>query len=107
MIDFALLLGLVSIPVAITVLLDLLKYVKVVKDGTADVWSKALNILVFVVLYVAKAVGIDLGPVDDFAAQFADFGASLLAFIPIAIAFSQWCYEKIRGIPLIGKSHSL
>lgn len=103
--DFIFFFGaLVGVPTLITVLINILKAFGVVKDGTGQMWSQWMNLVVFVVLFVLGQFfpEVDLGAVDDFALQIANLGAFALGLLPAGMFVSGLAHDKMRGLPAIG-----
>ena len=103
--DFIFLFGaLVGIPAVITVVINVLKKVGLVKDGQGEQWSQWMNFVSFVGLFVLGQFfpEVDLGAVDEFALQIADLGAFALALLPIGMKVSGAAHDAMAGLPLLG-----
>ena len=91
----------------VMVLVNILKYFGVVKDGTADKWVAGLNLLGILLLYFTRLVRpeFDVLPVDATLKEVAVVGTAILSYV-IMIGGSRLSYEAVRNLPLIGKSNT-
>jgi len=107
---FATLVGIASL---IVLLVNVGKAFKLVKDGTADIWFKSLNLLAFVLLVVQQLFfpQFDLLKLDKIAGLLAQLGQYVLPMVltvlfPVANQFGGYLYSQVRGVPFFGMSHS-
>ena len=107
---FATLGGIASLVVFVV---NFLKAVKVVKDGTADIWFKTLNFAAFVLLVIQQLYfpQIDILQLDKIAGLLAELGKYILPMIltilfPVANQFGGYLHNQVRGVPIFGTSHS-
>jgi hypothetical protein len=106
LLGFASLLGISKL---IAALINVLKLVGVVKDGTSSRWSAALNLVAFIAL-VAVGVfkpGLTTELLDGYAGQIAAVLLFILGFLT-QIVGSKSGHDALSdaGVPLIGKSFS-
>lgn len=101
--------GLVGTFALIALLINILKYVGVVNDGTAGKWSAALNLVVVVaVAVVFKLVpGFDFGGVDAKIGEFARVAAIVFAYIIQLIGTRSVHMAMTRGLRITAFSHSM
>lgn len=91
----------------IALLVNVLKALGVVQDGTAPVWSAGFNLLALIGLYLFQVVQPEFDPaaVDAVLAQVAQIGAAILA-LAMQLWGSKLTHAAVRGIPLLGTSFS-
>ena len=94
----------------IPAVINILKSLNVVKDGTAPTWSAGLNLLallgLFLVHVIDPAGAVDkIGIADTLAGQIAQI-AVLVFGLYLQIKVSGWGHQTLRGIKLVGKSYS-
>ena len=87
----------------IGLLVNVLKMTGVVKDGTANIWSAGLNLLLLITLYVSKVIGFDLVGLDGLVGQIANIGVAVLALLT-QMTGAKAAHGMLRGVPVIGKS---
>jgi hypothetical protein len=99
--------GLVGVAGVITVLVNLLKLIGWVADGTSDTWIAVLNLVAFVTLAAIKVFNpqITTAILDEQAARLATLGVFALGYLTQIIGSKQ-IYKLIRGLPIIGKTFS-
>lgn len=101
--------SLVGVSKLIAAVINLLKTIGVVKDGTSAKWAAALNLLAFIALVLLGVFRPDLTMelLDGYAGQIAAILLFVLGFIS-QIVGSQSAHESLSNarIPLIGKSYS-
>lgn len=98
-----LLAGLAGLGGLISVLVNLLKAIGVVKDGTSEQWVQGFNLIAFVavaVVYFTK-VQVDWAQVNGWLSVLATF----IGFI-VQLFGSKVTYAVTKGTPLIGFSYS-
>lgn len=91
----------------IAVIVNVLKAVGVVKDGTAQTWSAGLNLAGLIAMFVLRIFrpDFDLAGIDEQAAQLANVVTVLLAYITQLLS-SKLAHIAVKTIPVIGKSYS-
>lgn len=79
----AVLASLVGLPALWSVIIDLLKFVGVVTDGTAGKWNAAFGLVSLIMILVAVNFfpNLDIGGVDKLLAEIAQFVGILLSFL--------------------------
>lgn len=96
--------GLAGLGGFISVLVNLLKLVGIVKDGTSEKWFQILNLLAFVgvmVVYLLQ-IQMDWGKLDDWLILLS----ALIGYV-VQILGGQLTYQTIGGkAPVIGFSFS-
>lgn len=96
----AILAGLAGLGGFISILVNVLKAVGVIKDGTSEGWFQAFNLVAFIavaVVYFVK-IPVDWSMVDDWL----NLGMLLLGYI-LQIASGEFTYKTLKGkVPLIG-----
>lgn len=99
-----LLAGLTGLGTLISVIVNLLKIIGIVKDGTSETWYQILNLVAFVgvaVVYFAK-LEVDWGQVD----QWLILLSALIGYV-LQILGGKLTYQTIGGkLPILGYSHS-
>jgi hypothetical protein len=106
MLGFASLIGVSKL---IAALINLLKTIGVVKDGTSAKWAAALNLLAFIALVLVGVFkpALTMELLDGYAGQIAAILLFVLGFIS-QIVGSQSAHIALSNarVPLIGKSYS-
>jgi hypothetical protein len=101
--------SLAGVSALIAALINLLKVVHVVKDGTSAQWSAGLNLAAFIalVLFGVFRPGLAMDILDGYAGQIAMVILFVLGFI-VQITGSAIAHAKLSAanVPLIGKSFS-
>ncbi len=100
-----LLLSLAGFGALIGFVVNLLKYLGVVKDGQAKTWVTFFNLVLLVALFVTQQIGIDLSAFDGFAAVIAEIGVLIMGLLVQGVG-SKAYHTAMRGVPLLGKSLS-
>ncbi len=107
---FATLVGIASL---IVFVVNFLKAVKVVKDGTADIWFKSLNFVAFVLLVAQQLFfpQFDVMQLDKIAGLLVQLGDYVLPMVltvlfPVASQYGGYLHSQVRGVPLFGTSLS-
>src|SRR3990167_2247463 len=92
----------------IALVVNVLKYAGVVKDGQAVTYSLVLNTIGMVALIAIKVFRPDLyvAQLDGIAAQVAAAGVTLFGLF-VQLYGSRLGHQAVAGIPVLGKSHSL
>ena len=100
-------LGLAGVGAAIAVIINVLKYAGVVKDGTSQTWSAGLNILGLAGMFALKIFNpdVDLAGLDATVAQVAEACLVMFGYL-VQLLSSKGFHELVRNVPLIGKSIS-
>lgn len=101
--------SLVGVSKLIAALVNLLKMIGLVKDGTANKWAAALNLAAFIALVAFGVFRPDLATsiLDGYAGQIAMIILFVLGFIT-QITGSKPAYDDLKDarVPLIGTSYS-
>ena len=107
---FATLAGVASF---VVFLVNFLKAVKLVKDGTADIWFKTLNFAAFVLLVAQQLFfpQFDILQLDKIAGLLAELGKYVLPMVltvlfPVASQYGGYLHRQVRGVPIFGSSYS-
>jgi len=102
--QFATLIGFAAL---VSVVINILKMVGVVKDGTADKWIAGFNLAGLIALAVAKMFipSFDAGGVDTQLGAIAQVAAYILSYVGMLLG-SKLTYTATRGLPVVGKSNS-
>ena len=97
-----------SVPILITTVINALKELNIVKDGQAETVSKYASTSIYLVLFVLPYLGIttNLELIDSLANDLNQLGVAVLALIPIGHKLAGYFHGGLRGLPIIGKSHS-
>lgn len=98
-----LLAGLAGLGGLISVLVNLLKAIGLVKDGTSEQWVQGFNLVAFIavaVVYFMK-VQVDWAQIDGWLEVLATF----IGFV-VQLFGSKVTYAVTRGAPVIGFSYS-
>ena len=98
-----LLAGLAGLGGLISVLVNLLKAIGVVKDGTSERWVQGFNLLAFVavaIVYFTK-IQVDWAQIDGWLEVLATF----IGFV-VQLFGSKVTYAVTRGAPVVGFSYS-
>lgn len=100
--------SLVGVAAVIAVVINLLKVFGLVKDGQAPIYSTGLNVLCLAVLFALQifAPEVDVAGVDATAAKFAEAAMVVIGFF-VQIGGAKLVHSLLKGVPLVGKSHSL
>jgi hypothetical protein len=97
----AIIASLASLGGLISVIVNILKRVGVIKDGTSDMWYQGINLVVFIavaIVYFLKTP-VDWGNIDGYLKLLG----TVLGFV-IQMLGGQVTYTVIKGTPLIGFS---
>jgi hypothetical protein len=93
--------------VAIPIIVNLLKRLKVITDGTSDQWHRGLQLFVFTVVGATGLFGIDFGPIDTVVTQVAQIIAQLLQLTVMFKGGPAVHHKLLRGKPVVGESFSI
>jgi len=102
--------GLAGVGTLVTFVVNTLKSAKIVKDGQGDIWATGLNLVALVAVFIVKGFfpDVELGDVDQWATKLTELGVTATPFILLLMkVVSNWSHGKVKGLPLIGKSHSV
>ena len=106
--DLALQYGsLAGVAAFVAVLINIGKTIGVVKDGSSQQWSLALNVIGFLG-FIALGVftpDISIEGLDQNAATLANILLSLLGLF-VQLGVSRGTHNTLKGLPLVGKSFS-
>ncbi len=90
----------------VVVVVNVLKTLKVVKDGTADKWALGLNVALFAGYVVTtQFFNYDVEGFDEILSGVAGVPAAMLGLVG-QLVVSRGLHAGMRGIPVVGKSHS-
>lgn len=105
---FATFATLTGVAMFIPAIVNALKKIGLVKDGTSDIWTMSLNMLAFLALGVAQITGYsDLVPVfDEQAGMLANVINVVIGYVYQLFASRVTYQQVLAGLPLIGKSFS-
>ncbi len=93
--------------VAVPIVVNVLKHLRVITDGTSDQWHRGLQLVVFTAVSATGLFGVDFGPVDTVVTQVAQIAAQLLQLL-VMFKGGPVVYTKIlRGKPVVGKTFSI
>lgn len=96
--------GLAGLGGFISILVNVLKQLKIIQDGQAEIWFQIFNLVVFIAVAVVYflRVEIDWSMVDEWLNLFT----FLLGYI-VQILGGKLMHETIKGTPVIGYSYSV
>lgn len=99
--------ALVGFSALVSLLVNVLKYFGVVKDGTADKWVAGFNFAGILALFVTRLFIPEFDPIqaDGVMAEVAAVGVYILNFV-IMIFGSKVTYAAVKGLPVVGKTFS-
>jgi hypothetical protein len=97
--------SLVGISSVISLLINVLKTVGVVKDGTAQNWSAGANLVIVLIVYSLRLFKpeIDVTSFDPIFAEIATVGSFVFAYVS-SLLTSKLTYYAVKGLPVVGKS---
>lgn len=104
LVEFGTLLGFAAL---VSLIVNVLKVLGVVKDGTADKWVAGINFAGVLALAIVRFVVPDLNilPIDSALGELAVIGGYILSFVTMILG-SKLTYLAVKGLPLIGRSNS-
>lgn len=99
--------SLVGFAMLLSVIINILKVVGVVKEDTAQLWVTGGNLLLTLVVYGFRIFKpeFDFTTLDPMAQEIATIGTFILTFV-LQILGSKVTHFAVRGTPVIGKSFS-
>jgi len=91
----------------VSIIVNVLKYFGVVKDGTSDKWVAGFNLVAVIALYVTRLFIPDFDPVpiDTILGEVAVVAGYLFTFV-VMIFGSKFTYENLKHLPVVGKTFS-
>lgn len=97
--------SLVGVAALIALIINVLKYFSVVKDGTAQTWSTAFNLLGLFGLLALKIFkpAVDVSELDQGAATLAQILTLTFGFV-LQLLSSWGTHKLVSGVPVIGKT---
>lgn len=101
--------SLVGVPALIAALINVLKYIGLVKDTTASNWSAGFSLVAFLAVVLLRVLRPDimLDVLDGYAGQVAQIIVYLMSFIVMMLAPAAFHARlKSAQVPLLGKSFS-
>lgn len=92
----------------VSLIVNILKFFNVVKDGTADKWVAGFNLAGVIALYVTRIFIPDWNvlPVDNVLGEAAIVGSYIFSYVTMLLG-SKLTYVATKGLPVIGTSNSL
>lgn len=105
---FGLFVSLGGVAAFITFLINALKMIGIVKDGLAPAWSRILNLVAFLAIWVLTTWFPEVSVIglNGVLASVAETGtAILLLLFPVAVKVSDLVHTGVRGTPIIGYVH--
>ena len=98
---------LIGFAALVSMIVNVLKFFGVVKDGQADKWVAGFNLAGVLALFVVRMFipEFDPMPLDTIFGQIASVGVYIMSFV-VMIFGSKLTYAAVKGLPLIGKSNS-
>ena len=104
LLEFSALVGFASL---VSLVVNVLKVVGVVKDGTAPKWVAGINLVGLIAFIIARLVvpEFEFANLDTVLAQVAIAGSYILSYV-LMILGSKVTYAIVKGLPAIGKSNS-
>ncbi len=99
--------SLVGFSIFVSFLVNVGKFLGVVKDGDSDKWVKGLNLAGVIALYIMVTINpeFDVTPIDNILYEIATVGGALLSYL-IMIFGSKLTYIGTKGTPIIGYTFS-
>jgi hypothetical protein len=99
--------GLAGFAGLIALLINIGKRVGFVKDGTAQTWSAGLNLIGLALLLLTQVYKPDLAirDLDTQVGEFVKVGTVVLGYV-IQLLASKGTHVAVRGVPVIGTSHT-
>ena len=102
--------SLVGYAALVAVVINVLKFFKVIKDGDADTWNAGANLLGLVALFIFTLVRPDalvmIPGIDQNLQAVAAFLSYVFTFV-VQIGVSRAAHAAIKGTPVIGTSYTL
>lgn len=100
--------SLVGFAMLITLLINVAKFLGLVKDGQADKVSAGANLILILVVYGFKLFRpeFDFANVDPIVQEAATVGTLIFTYI-LQLYGSQLTHNTVKGLPIVGKSYSL
>ncbi len=92
--------------VAVPIVVNVLKRLKVVTDGTSDQWHRGLQLVVFATVGATGLFGIDFGPADTVITKVAEIAAQLLQLTVLFKGGPAVHAKLLRGKPVIGTTYN-
>ena len=96
-----------AMTVAAPTVVNVLKRLGVVEDGTADQLHRGLQLIVFFLIGTTQLFDIDYGPTDALITQLAEVLQSLLQIGTVFVVGPIVNTKVLRGASVIGESFSL
>lgn len=99
--------GLAGCAGLIAFLINIFKTLGWVKDGHAQTWSAGLNLIGLALLLLMQVYKPDLaiGEIDSQVGEFVQVGTVVFGYV-IQLLASKGTHVAVRGVPLIGKTHT-
>ena len=98
---------LVGVAAAIALIINTLKYMGVVSDGTASNWSAGLNLIALTGLLLLRifAPSVEIAGVDAQIGQAVEVVAVILGYV-LQLFGSKLTHMVVKGLPVVGTSYS-
>lgn len=99
--------SLTGLALVITMVVNVLKFKGIVKDGTSQNWVAALNVVSIAVLYVLKVLkfNVDFSQLNDAITVIYQASVMLISFFWANFA-SKFGYSAVKNVAVIGKSYN-
>lgn len=99
--------ALIGFAAFVSLVVNVLKFFGVVKDGTADKWVAGFNLVGVLALFAVRMFIPDFNPIqiDSVLQQIALIGAYIMSYVTMLLG-SKLTYIATKGLPVIGKSNS-
>jgi len=99
----AIIAGLAALGTMISLVVNVLKYFKVVKDGDAEKWVQGLNLGAFVIVAIVYFLNVDpdWGKINGYI----EVAVVILGYL-VQILGSKVAYPLIKNTPVIGYSYT-
>lgn len=99
--------SLAGIGALIALIINILKYAKVVQDDTAQTWSAALNLVALVAIVVVSVAypSTDLIAIDAQIGKGVEAAMLIFGYVVQLISSAQ-THNVLRNVPVIGTSYS-
>ena len=97
-------LALGGVAVFVSALLNVLKFLKVVPDGSADTWSLVINAVLFLFFVVGKVAGVDVDTIDKVLGGIGNLILILLPFLGQVLVgrLTHAGLKRLARVPVLG-----
>lgn len=92
----------------VSMVVDVLKYVGLIKDGQAEYYTTGLNLAGLLGLFVVMAFfpGANIVLANSVLGKLAQIGVLVLGLV-VELKTTSWVHAQLRGLPVLGYSYSL